>query len=187
MSSAISCDVTALSNNAKLYWQFTCDRIWLTLEKKDGKKFVIDEVPVDVYPYTYRLGYQLIKEYRNSLLFRSGCAASGPCSYFLIDKNDGVVVRQFGQLICIDTDIEYGNPHSYEFEFVVYLSPDADELIVFFVNDSRVLKVPFKEKLVGVIPEHQFKTMTLQNNRLQILYTDHNEKMKTIHVNLSQR
>jgi len=72
-----------------MYWQFNCDNIWLTLENKSGNKFKIDEVPVDLYGYTYRLGYHLIKEYKNNLLFRSGCAATGPCSYILIDKNNG--------------------------------------------------------------------------------------------------
>ena len=59
----VSCDTTIFSNNAKLYWQFNCDRIWLTLENENGQQTIIDTIPIGLYAYTYRLGFHLIKEF----------------------------------------------------------------------------------------------------------------------------
>lgn len=87
--STVNCETVKLKNKNKLYWQFNCERIWLTLEKTDGVKLIIDEVPVNLYPYAYRIGFHLLKENKKTLLFRSGCAASGSCNYILIDKNTG--------------------------------------------------------------------------------------------------
>lgn len=166
----VSCDTTTFSNNAKLYWQYNCDRIWLTLENASGQKKVIDEVPVELYGYTYRLGFHLIKEFDKTILFRGGCPANGPCIYTLIDKNNGNKIKEFDQLICINTDIKWENAHKYNFDFVVYLSDTTDHLIIYYVDDNRILKIPFKEKLTSVIPQHQFDEMTLENNILTLFY-----------------
>ncbi len=97
-SATVSCETAKLKNNSKLYWQYDCNRIWLTLENAKGKKAVINEVDVELFGYTYRLGYYLIKEYKNSLLFRSGCPANGPCIYTLIDKNNGKIIKRKNQI-----------------------------------------------------------------------------------------
>ena len=34
----VECDTILLSNKSKLYWQFNCDRIWLTLDNVNGQK-----------------------------------------------------------------------------------------------------------------------------------------------------
>src|SRR4051812_5559075 len=85
------CETTFLKNGAKLYWQFTCDAIWLTLELKSGKKLTLENYPVELSNLLYRLGYSLEKEFDNTLLFRSGCPANGFCNYYLIDKNTGAL------------------------------------------------------------------------------------------------
>lgn len=183
----VSCDTTTFSNNAKLYWQYNCDRIWLTLENENGQKNVIDEVPVELYGYTYRLGFHLIKEFDKTILFRSGCPANGPCIYTLIDKNNGNKIKEFDQLICIDTDIKWENAHKYNFDFVVYLSDTTDHLIIYYVDDNRILKIPFKEKLTSVIPQHQFDEMTLNNNILTLTYELEDNKKKTLNINLNDK
>lgn len=91
----INCDTIKLKNNYNLYWQFNCNRIWLTLEKPNTSKTVINEVEVNLYGYTYRIGYQLIKDYKNKLLFRSGCPASGLCKFVLIDKKSGKKIKEY--------------------------------------------------------------------------------------------
>lgn len=88
-NATVSCETRMLKNKAQLYWQYNCDKIWLTLETSKGKKTTIDKVPVEYYGYTYRLGFHFVKEFNNSILFRSGCAANGPCIYTLIDKTTG--------------------------------------------------------------------------------------------------
>ncbi|WP_083693632.1 hypothetical protein [[Flexibacter] sp. ATCC 35103] len=93
--STVDCDTIKLKNNYLLYWRFNCDRIWLTLEKPNKSKIVINEVDVVFYSYTYRLGYHLIKDYKNKLLFRSGCPANGPCIFVLINKKNGKKISEY--------------------------------------------------------------------------------------------
>jgi len=166
----VSCDTTTFKNNSILYWQYNCDRIWLTLENSSGQKFVIDESGVELYNLTYRLGYHLIKEFKESLLFRSGCPANGPCIYTLIDKSNGKKLKEFDQLICIDTDVKWENAHPYEFDFVVYLAYETDQLIINYIDSGKMITIPFKENLASVIPEHSFENMTLENNILTLNY-----------------
>ena len=90
----VSCETIFLKNKSKLYWQYNCERIWLTLENVKGQKFILDTIEVELYAYTYRLGFHLVKEYSNSLLFRSGCPANGQCIYTLIDKINGKTIKQ---------------------------------------------------------------------------------------------
>ncbi|MCA6419448.1 MAG: hypothetical protein IM602_15400 [Cytophagales bacterium] len=175
----VSCDTTFFTNDSFIYWQYNCDKIWLTLENKGKHKFEIAEVPVDLFNLTYRLGYHLIKEYKSSLLFRKGCSASGPCTYDLIDKNDGKKLRDFGQLICIDTDSRRTNSHPYNFEFIVYFET-TDNIIVEYIDSGQKFKIPFNEKLTDIVPELQFNEMTLVNNRLTLTYkTDKENKTWT--------
>lgn len=93
--SQINCDTIILKNGYNLYWQFDCDRIWLTLENANNSKIVLDEINSNLYGYVYRLGYQLIKDYPKKLLFRSGCPANGPCKFIVINKRDGKITKEY--------------------------------------------------------------------------------------------
>ncbi len=176
----VSCDTTIFSNNAKLYWQFNCDRIWLTLENENGQQTIIDTIPIGLYAYTYRLGFHLIKEFDKTILFRSGCPANGPCIYTLIDKNTGNKIKEFDQLICIDTEDD-----KYNFDFIVYLSETTDYLIIYYVDNGKTLQVPFKENLTSSIPQYQFDKMTLNNNILTLTYELDDNTNKTLNINLN--
>lgn len=173
-----NCNIRKLSNNSKLYWQYNCDKIWLTLENRNGTKVILDTVEKTLYGYTSRLGYHLIKEFQNNLLFRSGCPANGSCIYTLINKDTGKKIKEFGQLICIDTDIQYDNPHKYNHNFVVYLSNTSDHLIIEFINTNKKLKIPFKFLPSQIIPEYQFKKLSLKGNILTISYEENNLNKK---------
>jgi hypothetical protein len=167
----VSCDTTHFSNNAKLYWQYNCDKIWLTLENVDGQKTVIDEVPVELYSYTYRLGFHLIREFNSSALFRSGCPANGPCIYILINKTTGKKIREFGQLICIDTDVKKDS--KYKFDFVVYADSSYKNLVIDFIDKKKELVVPFdfkRNNVTAIIPEYEFDEMKLNGNTLTLFY-----------------
>ena len=173
-----SCETIILKNKSILYWQYNCNKIWLTLEGNKGNKVVINEVPIEFYAYTYRLGYQLIKEFENTILFRSGCPANGPCIYNLIDKATGKKIKQFGQLICIDSE---DNNRKYQFDFVVYFSKNYDRLMIYYVNTKKTLSIPFdakQNKLNTLIPEHEFDRMNLKGNNLTIFFTSENKKLK---------
>ena len=190
MSEAVNCDTIFLKNHSKLYWQLNCNRIWLTLENAKKTKIVIDEPDVNLYEYTYRLGFHLIREYKNSILFRTDCGASGPCSYILIDKTTGKRIQEFGQLICIDTDSQYRRKsYQYPFDFIVYLDDDVkgvQNLVVYYIDTKKIIKVPFKEELTAVIPQEQFDTMTVKNNVLSIFYKTDDNLKKSIKINLNE-
>jgi hypothetical protein len=177
---AVSCDTTVLSNNGKLYWQYNCDSIWLTLENANGQKIVIDHVSVEVYEDAFKIGFQFIKEFDSTLLFVHSCSGSFSCLYTLIDKNSGKEIKVFNQLICIYDD-------EYNFNFVVYLSDTTDHIIIYYVNDNKILQVPFKEKLEEIIPEDQFEKMTLNNNILTLIYVLDGDKKKTLNINLNDK
>ena len=182
----MNCETTLLKNKSKLYWQFNCNRIWLTLQNVKGKKIVINEVEVNFYNYAYRLGYQIIKEYKNNLLFRSGCPANGPCVYTLINNVNGQKIKEFDQLICIDTDIEIENPYNYKYNFLVYLSDNANYLNIYFVDTKKAIKVPFKYELTGVMPNNQFKKMEVKNNILTLFFEEKNEN-QIFKINLNNK
>ena len=184
----IDCATTILGNKSKLYWQFNCTRIWLTLENVNGRKVVLDEVPVEYYGYTYRLGFHLVKEFEKSILFRSGCPANGPCTYLLIDKSSGKQIAEFGQLICIDTDLR--DSKKYQFDFVVYFSEDYGKMEIYYVNSKKRLIIPFdteRNNFTSIIPEYQFDRMDLNGDMLTLDYTtDEQEKMQ-LKLNLTER
>lgn len=178
----IACDTAKLSNNTKLYWQFNCDRIWLTLENISGQKIVINEVPIGLNPYTYRLGFQLIKEFDKTILFRNDCAATGPCVYTLIEKNTGAKIEEFEQLVCIDAVDE-----KYDFDFIVYLSNDSDHLVIYFVDTKKTLEIPFTESLTNsAYPQDQFDQMILQNDTLSLTYGLSDNIKKTLLIDLNE-
>jgi len=176
-----------LSNNSKLYWQYNCDRIWLTLENIRGQKSIIDEVPVELYVYTYRLGFHLIREFNGSLIFRSGCPANGPCIYTLVDKTTGEKVKEFQQLICIDTDIQ--DDAKYLFDFVVYADSNYKNLVIEFIDTKKKMIVPFdfqKNDLTARIPEFQFNKMELYGNVLTLFYKGTDSEELNFKINLNK-
>lgn len=176
MNSTLGCDKTKLNNGALLYWQHTCDSIWLTLETEDGIKKTINELDVELYGYRYRLGFYLVKEFQNELLFRSGCPANGPCFYTLIDKNNGDIIKEFHQLIMATED-------DYNFNFLVYLSYDSEHICVYSIKNRVTIKTDFSDTLTGIIPEYQFEEMKMNKDKLELTYTQ-NETKKSILVNI---
>lgn len=184
-NSTVRCDTTLFRNGSKIFWQFNCKRIWLTFQNAKGNNKVINDVPVELFGYTYRLGYSLIKEYNNILLFRSGCSANGPCTYHLINKETGESIKDFPQLICIDNDVT--SDSSYQFEFVVYLSGSKSEIMVYFIDSNKSVSFPFVEKLSGAIPEYQFEMMKLEGGKLTLFYNLNDEEQKSITINLADK
>ena len=187
-NATVSCETRMLKNKAQLYWQYNCDKIWLTLETSKRKKITIDKVPVEYYGYTYRLGFHFVKEFNNSILFRSGCAANGPCIYTLIDKTTGKKIDEFGQLICIDTDIK--DEKKYQFEFFVYADSNYKKIIIYYPETKKVLKVPFdfeKNNVTAVIPEYQFDRIEVSGNILTLYYTTSENKKLNLKINLKNK
>jgi hypothetical protein len=172
------CKTTYLKNGGRLYWQFNCKSIWLTLENPKGRKYIIDTVPTELSGYTYRLGYQLVKEYTKTLLFRSGCPANGPCNFVLVDKSNGKVLKEFGELIYDhNTDVFY--------DFVLYFA-NPNTLGLYYINTKKEYKIPIDgSSFIAVVPEYQFGDIIVRNGKLSLSYDyDDNEKKRNLTIDL---
>ena len=176
------CKTTLLRNGSKLYWQFNCDSIWLTLQDKNGKKIIIDTVPIEYYAYTYRLGYRLVKEYENTLLFRSGCPANGSCNFNLVDKSSGKKLKQFGELI-------YDHDKEKFYDFIIYFS-SKNYLTIYFIDDNKKYNIRINgDNFTSVVPEYQFDKINLSNNILTLVYNyekDNKRKQGQITIDLKK-
>lgn len=159
----VDCKTILLNNGSKLFWQFNCDSIWLTLQNQLGKKIIIDTVPIEYYPYAYRLGYHLMKEYQNTLLFRSGCSADGPCNFNLIDKNNGEKLKQFGELI-------YDHSNEKFYDFIIYFS-SKNILTLYFIDKDQKYNVQIDgANFNSIVPEYQFDKINLEDKILTLIY-----------------
>jgi hypothetical protein len=135
------------------------------------------------------LGYHLIKEYKDQILFRSGCGAGGPCFYPLVDKRTGRLVTEFWRLIEADTDANWKNPHPYEFEFVVHYDHSRGSLIVYYINSGKTLRFPFdfeKYKLTSAVPEQQFLDMTLNDDVLTLTFRNDENEIDRVDLDLKR-
>jgi hypothetical protein len=170
MRGSINCKTVVLKNDSKLYYQFNCDSLWLTLEHKSGIRKVIYSMSgnmfKELYGYNYRLGYQLAKEYKRYLLFRSGCPANGPCNFILVNNVNGKKVKEFGELI-------YDHSNNLFYDFILYLKNKNNKLylVLDYIDTGR--KHTFllnKNDFTGIIPEYQINDVMVHNNVLLITY-----------------
>ncbi len=137
LSNVDDCDTTILQNGALLYWHFNCDSSWLTLEK-NHKKMVLNSIR-EMHDYTYRLGFQLEKEFKTTMLFRYGCPANGPCMHALLNKETGKVVEEFEELIF--------NAEDTKADFVIYFdSNNLTSVILQYINTGRKHKINIPSK-----------------------------------------
>lgn len=173
------CDTVVLKNNNKLYYQFNCDSIWLTFENKSGHKKILyqeKEYFKELYGYQYRIKYVLRKEYKKSLLFRTGCPANGPCNFVLIDKNTGRLKTELGELI-------YQHNPDIFYDFIIYFNDDYKSITVDFIDTGRKIKKRVKkEDFNSTIPEYQFDKIDYKNGMITLIY----DKEKMININLNK-
>lgn len=182
---SIDCKIKKFQDGGKLYYQFTCDSIWLTYENNKGKEFIIDSSDTLLYSYNYRIGFQLAKEYKESLLFRSGCPANGPCNFILISKKTGKRLAEYGELI-------YDHSVTEKFyDFIIYFSNDKlDALTLDFIDENKQYKISINPKLYNsAIPEYSFDKISFKNGKLTLSYhyaKSSNWLTKTITVNIAK-
>ncbi len=179
-SSTTSCKTTVLKNKAKLYYQFNCDSVWLTLENPNGKKKIVYSMSgvifKDLFGYNFRLGYQLAHEYEKYLLFRTGCPANGPCNFVLVNKTTGKVGKQLGELI-------YDHTESKFYDFVLYFSnANRKSLTIYYPDSGKQFLIPLNDYnyFTAVVPEYMFNAVTVTKKRLTLTY---GKKKITINLN----
>ena len=128
--------------------------------------------------YNYRLGFQLTKEFKNSLLFRYGCPANGPCNYVLVNKSTGQTEKQLHELVYTSAE----KPTN----FIIYFSETSlNRLTLYNVDTKKKHSIPipgnrFKD---APVPEQQFEGSELKRNILFLKYnypnTDKSKDRKT--------
>lgn len=162
---SIDCKIKKFKDGGKLYYQFNCDSIWLTYENNKGGRFIIDSSDTLLYNYNYRIGFQLAKEYKRSLLFRSGCPANGPCNFILISKKTGKRLSEYGELI-------YDHSTKKFYDFIIYFSNDKlNALTLDFIDANKQYKIPINPKLYNsAIPEYSFDKISFKNEKLTLSY-----------------
>ena len=164
MKESVSCKPTILKNGSKLYYQFDCDSAWFTLENAKHKKTILFSLPAELTGYTHRLGYYLIKEYKETLLFRYGCPANGPCSHVLINKTTGKKVKEFDELI-------YGLDYT-KTDYILYFTTEKrNSLTLYYINTGKYYRIPVNPRdFTGVTPEYEFDKPKLAKNILTLFY-----------------
>ena len=163
---SIDCSSKKLSNGSELYWQVNCKRVWLTLRNSISKKeIVLDEVPIEYYGYTFRLGFHLAKEYGKTLLFRSGCPVKGPCNFILVDKNTGKRVGEYGELI-------YDHSEETFYDFVIFFSSESQVTLEYIDTGEKYNFKVNPEHFDALVPEYVFEKVFIKND---ILYLQYNQ------------
>ena len=165
----ISCDTTRLKNETFLYYVFNCDSASLIFENNKVKKTLFT-VEKDLIEYTYRLGYYLIKEFSKSLLFRFDCPATGSCSYALVDKNSGELMKTLNQVIY--------PKNNEDLDLLIYFNNNnLNEINVSFMNSSKNLTFKVRSTcfMNSVFPTSQFKKPIIKDNVLILPYTCESE------------
>lgn len=157
----ISCDKIIFSNKAKLYRQFNCDSSWLTFESKSGKKVILYSLEQPLIELTDRLGYQYVKENKQSFLLMnrliSGCCTSP--EYLLFNKDNGKLLNNLGSLI--------------------YYSENTKDNFVLFFSDSTLNSVTLLNLDTGkqykiYLPKNRFRA-TLErtgDNYAELLFDE---------------
>lgn len=164
LNGSINCDVIHLKNGAKLYYQFNCDSSWLTLKNRNGKEIVLCSLDSILMQYNYRIGYQLSKEYKNALLFRSGCPANGPCNFILINKNTGKKISELGELI-------YNHNTDKFYDFIIYFS-SKNILTIHYINSGKKYSLPIDTRYFNeLIPEYDFDKVFVKKDILTLTYS----------------
>jgi len=170
-NSIVSCDTIKFDNGAKLYRQFNCDSMWLTIENADRNKRILYSLKGEMIELTPRLGYQFIKEYSNTILFMNRQSSGGgvPMNYELINKENGEIFKKIGSLLYYTKD----NSH----ETVVTLKNDSIPLLVFFNIKTGITKeFPINNEVNGMtkfisnemFPENRFRNARLESNLFKI-------------------
>lgn len=160
------CKTIRLKNGSKLYYQFNCDSVWLTLENTKGvKRILYSETDTILFQYTYRIGYQFAKEYRNCLLFRSGCPANGPCNFVLVNKKTGRDIADLGELI-------YDHDTEKFYDFVIYFSNEnLNSITLYYIDTHKKYRIPLIPIMPdAVVPEYMFDTVVVKNKHLILSY-----------------
>ncbi|NTS44033.1 hypothetical protein HRG84_24350 [Flavisolibacter sp. BT320] len=168
LKDVISCKKVLFSNGAKLYRQFNCDSSWLTFESKNGRKTVLYSLEAPLINLSERLGYQFIKENKQSFLIINRLI-SGCCTlpeFLLYNKNNGKLLENLGSLIYYSEDAKEN--------FVLYFSDSTlNAVTLHYLNSGKKYQIP--------VPQNRFaETLEKTGENYAELLFDEGELKKSV-------
>jgi len=142
LNNLISYDTIKLKGNSSVYYQFNCDASWLTYENSKGRKTVLYFLDSELIDLTYKLGWQVWKDFDESVLFVARETSGLPTTlyYTLFNKitEETISFR----------NVVYACPDSI-CNFILYF-PDStyNFLSLFIINSSKEYKIELPKNLI---------------------------------------
>ena len=183
LNNLISCDTIKLKGNSSVYYQFNCDASWLTYENSKGRKTVLYFLDSELIDLTYKLGWQVWKDFDESVLFVARETSGLPTTlyYTLFNKitEETISFR----------NVVYACPDSI-CNFILYF-PDStyNFLSLFIINSSKEYKIELPKNLIEesfqqyyglfMFVENLFEPPSIKDNVYIFRYTFFDNQSKT--------
>jgi len=183
LNNLISCDTIKLKGNSSVYYQFNCDASWLTYENSKGRKTVLYFLDSELIDLTYKLGWQVWKDFDESVLFVARETSGLPTTlyYTLFNKitEETISFR----------NVVYACPDSI-CNFILYF-PDStyNFLSLFMINSSKEYKIELPKNLIEesfqqyyglfMFVENLFEPPSIKDNVYIFRYTFFDNQSKT--------
>ncbi len=184
---AIRCDTTMLKNAALLYYRYTCDSMWLTLQQADGSRTTIySDTTTTLFPLAYRLAYHLLAEYDQTLLFRYGCPANGPCQIAVVDKRTGILLLERSEPELLNRDVAIPGTSTAEprMDFLLYASDDGESLLLYYLDTRKVHTIPTAPLRLPTSPDFYLESVKEKAHQIVLTYKDADDNASTRHIDL---
>jgi hypothetical protein len=183
LNNLISCDTIKLKGNSSVYYQFNCDASWLTYENSKGRKTVLYFLDSELIDLTYKLGWQVWKDFDESVLFVARETSGLPTTlyYTLFNKTTEELISF--------RNVVYACPDSL-CEFILYF-PDStyNFLSLFMINNSKEYKIELPKNLIEesfqqyfglfMFVENLFEPPSIKDNVYIFKYTFFDNQSKT--------
>lgn len=130
-----------LTDGSQIYWSYDCDSSWLTLENKNGKKYVFYSLEKEMMELTTRIGHVHFTEFSRAFLYTnkviSGCCE--PLDYYLYNKEDASLIKYLGRAIFVGKDATL--PYFVSYPYSGYREedtiPDLNQIVVTNLNTLK--------------------------------------------------
>ncbi|MFC0514969.1 hypothetical protein ACFFGT_12200 [Mucilaginibacter angelicae] len=178
LNEQISCKDLLFRNRAKLYWQFNCNKAWLTFKNPHGKSRIISLLNHDFFRLQGRLGYVGFTEYPSFFLAQhnviSGCC--DPPIFYLHDKTTGKIRSELGSLVYFSK--EYDTP------VVIYTKEDRLVILNVETGKKHIIELPGRSIEQGLIHKKTLYAENLFTTKQQqeqlVIYFDYQDNKKLI-------
>ncbi|TAE20152.1 MAG: hypothetical protein EAZ95_00080 [Bacteroidetes bacterium] len=170
------CTPFTLKTGEKLYYQYDCDTLWLTLERENTKTIIFSE-KCSYYENSYEKPYLFITEFDKYILFARFCNPT--CTHYLVEKATGKVKEIISKLI-----FDGSLPNGKTFDIVIsFVDDNYDKLQIYRTNtDNKTYNLIKKVSNPIIYPESSFniELYKWKNNILWLGYKDYTKKRSKV-------